>query len=190
MKPGILFGMATLLTFAVSLGCNQKAEVTPNAKKPAAARYHSVAVLPISGELRIKYQGEELPKTFLERDFPEELAREISKLHSAEPLKVISMTAVQEALKQRPELSTRNLASAVNAETVLVGKAVPETNEIAFQLIVAETGELLWGDSFLTREATGGFFVDRPRPHLQDQQHIVESLASQVVKKLTGEQPK
>jgi TolB-like protein len=189
MKRPIMFFPVTLLALVVAVGCNQVAPSTAPPKNSASVTYDSVAVLPITGELQIKFQGgPETPKTFLQHEFPEELASEIAKQRGSGAFKVISPAVVQEYQLTYPTVKIRELGIGVGTKTVLLGKAVPGTNEITFQLIVAESGELLWGESFPVSEFKSGN-IDR-RPALQDQHHIAESVAKEVVNKLTGVQQK
>jgi hypothetical protein len=97
MKRPIMFFPVTLLALVVAVGCNQVAPSTAPPKNSASVTYDSVAVLPITGELQIKFQGgPETPKTFLQHEFPEELASEIAKQRGSGAFKVISPAVVQE----------------------------------------------------------------------------------------------
>jgi hypothetical protein len=182
-----IFMTVIILTWAVCAGCDKTTPNTTEEKKPAC--YDSVAVLPISGELKIMFPGGlESQKTFLHREFPEELARAIARQRSPGSLKVISPTVVQEAQEERPGISVLALGRQVQAQTILIGKAVPETDTITFQLVLTETGELLWGQSIPVSEFKSG--PTDTRPLLQDQPSIVQGVASDVVKTLIGDQQK
>lgn len=183
VKLRLVFSFAMLLALGVTIGCNPPPPTTSASKQAPVAAYDSIAVTPITGELTIKFQGDpEAQKELLQTVLPEELSQQIVKQQQAAGIKVISPAVMR--TKQGIN-DFRELGRAVEAKTILVGKAIPANNSIAFQLIVAETGELLWGESFPVSEFRSG--VNERRPLLQDQAYIVDTVAGQVVKKLMGD---
>jgi TolB-like protein len=187
MKSLVALMIVSMLTLTFACGCNQKTSDKPQQNKSGTTLYESVAVMPITGELKIEFKGTPDAQTaFLQADFPEELAGEILKRRPAESFKVVSPAEVKE--KQKPDLGVRELGKSLGAKVILVGRAEPNTNRITFQLIVTETGDLLWSEAFPVREFRG--VAGAYRPQLQDQEHIVQTVSGQVVKTLAGDKSK
>lgn len=161
MKQCAIFFIVTAFTLAGSAGCNP----AKAPEKAAASRYDSIAVLPITGE------NGGLSKEFLERELPEAVARVIARKRPGESLRVIAPAIVQE--RRKPEMELKELGKILEAKTLLIGKT-NGFNNIDFQLIVADTGELLWGEAVNT----------------QNRDQLAATVADQVLKHLTGEQKK
>ncbi len=160
MKRSIVAPALASLVFCSVFGCEQKGASTAekpandvkanDPRKPAPLRFDSVAVLPIVGDMGESWSKEkDASKAYLERKLPEAIASAIAKKRTDDSLKVIAPAVVNE--KRRPEMNLKSLGLNLDAKTLLIGKAVPNGSfKIDFQLVVAETGELLWGDSLIS----------------------------------------
>jgi TolB-like protein len=145
MKNCAIVLIMFVAALAGATGCNKDGpekknlpdgEKAPNEKKAAAARYESIAVMPFTTDV-------EFSKPRYERELPEAVAREIARKRP-DSLIVIAPAVVQE--KRRPDMDLKEFGRVLGAKTLLIGKA--NGANIDFQLIVAETGGLLWGESF------------------------------------------
>jgi hypothetical protein len=150
-----------LFTFAGLSGCQRDGpgkKNTADEQQTVAAQYGSIAIVPFTGDFGERWSGsvpkekrKEYLENYLETQLPERLALEIARGAPSGSFKVISPAVVKEKRHMRDDL--RALGKDVGAKLLLIGKAVPPLTfgategqgSIDFQLVVAETGELLWG---------------------------------------------
>lgn len=170
----IALALAVSHVAAILLGCGIGYLMSDWQQSSSSRR--SVAIVPVTGFWQQGAPNADAKlRAFMDAGLPDRIARDIINNDKPQRLKVIATHETH--MKQRPDLTPRQIGIELQVTAVLSGK-LSNDGRVSFQLVAANSGELLWSNSFpIIIDQTGN-------PMLTAEAH--QEIANSIRQKLTS----